>query len=377
MSNDFSQKRLIRFYSLFTLGFALFVCVLAFAEKFGLSSRWIGYAFLLATIGLYTSIGVYSHTSDVVEYYVAGRRIPAFYNGMATAADWMSAASFLGMAGMLYFSGFDGLAYVMGWTGGYVLVALLLAPYLRRFGQYTIPDFLGERYEGALPRMMGVAAVIVASFVYVVAQIYGVGLITSRFGGIDFNIGVFVGLAGVLVCSFLGGMRAITWTQVAQYIVIIAAYLAPVVIISQKMTGVPIPQLMYGQVLQQLVPTENHLIHDPVEQQVRLLQLHHAEELKQKIANLPASLEAERAALQTRLDVLQDTNARARISRSCNSSCVPCLVPLKGLASSGSMTTRTPLNTRNRRTAMPRRIPAHLKKTAITRATISLRWSLC
>ncbi len=130
----------------------------------------------------------------------------------------MSAASFLGMAGTLYVAGFDGLAsLVMGWTGGYVLVAMLLAPYLRRFGQYTIPDFMGARYGGNLPRLLGVIAVILASFVYVVAQIYGVGLITSRFAGIDFSIGVFVGLAGVLVCSFLGGMRAVTWTQVAQY----------------------------------------------------------------------------------------------------------------------------------------------------------------
>jgi cation/acetate symporter len=312
VANDFSSRRLARFYVCFALGFALFVGLLAIAEKGGLPPKFIGYAFLLATIGLYTSIGIYSHTSDVVEYYVAGRKIPAFYNGMATAADWMSAASFLGMAGMLYFSGFDGLAYVMGWTGGYVLVALLLAPYLRRFGQYTIPDFLGARYEGNLPRLLGVAAVMVASFVYVVAQIYGVGLITSRFGGIDFNIGVFVGLAGVLVCSFLGGMRAITWTQVAQYIVIIVAYLAPVVIISQKMTGVPVPQLMYGQVLQQLSSAEDRLIDDPVEQQVRQLQAQHAEALRARIADLPDSLEIERTALRRKLEQLQDTNARAR-----------------------------------------------------------------
>ena len=172
----------------------------------------------------------------------AGRRIPAVFNGMATGADWMSAASFIGLAGTLYLSGHQGLAYVMGWTGGYVLVALLLAPYLRRFGQYTIPDFLGARYGGNAPRLVGVLATVLASFVYVVAQIYGVGVITSRFVGLQFEIGVFVGLAGILVCSFLGGMRAVTWTQVAQYVILIIAYLVPVVILSYKLTGIPIPQ---------------------------------------------------------------------------------------------------------------------------------------
>src|SRR5574343_1782866 len=165
---------------------------------------------------------------------------------MATGADWMSAASFIGMAGTLYLSGFQGLAYVIGWTGGFVLVALLLAPYLRRFGQYTIPDFLGARYGGSAIRLVAVGAAILASFVYVVAQIYGVGVITSRFVSLQFEIGVFVGLAGVLVCSFLGGMRAVTWTQVGQYIVLVLAYLVPVVWLSVKQTGVPIPQAVYG-----------------------------------------------------------------------------------------------------------------------------------
>src|SRR5690606_33520280 len=152
-----------------------------------------------------------SRTSDVSEYYVAGRRVPAIFNGMATAADWMSAASFIGLAGILYLSGFDGLAFVMGWSGGYVLVALLLAPYLRRFGQFTIPDFLGARYGGNLARGIGVVAAVLASFTYLVAQVYGIGLVSGRFLGIDFTTGVFVGLAGILVCSLLGGMKAITW----------------------------------------------------------------------------------------------------------------------------------------------------------------------
>ena len=146
-----------------------------------------------------------SRTADVAEYYVAGRRVPALFNGMATGADWMSAASFIGMAGGLYLQGFDGLAFILGWTGGYCLVAFLLAPYLRKFGQFTIPDFLGARYGGNFVRFLGVVAAIMCSFVYVVAQIYGVGIITSRFTGVDFSIGVFLGLAGILVCSFLGG----------------------------------------------------------------------------------------------------------------------------------------------------------------------------
>ena len=173
------------------------------------------------------------------------------------------------MAGTLYLSGFDGLAFVMGWTGGYVLVALFLAPYLRKFGQFTIPDFLGERYGGNIVRSVGIFAAILCSFTYVVAQIYGVGLITSRFTGLEFGVGVFVGLGGILVCSFLGGMRAVTWTQVAQYIILIIAYLTPVVWLSMKHTGNPIPQIAYGQVLQKVTAKEQELTKDPKELEVR------------------------------------------------------------------------------------------------------------
>ena len=228
----------------------------------GVTPKVIGYIFLAATIGLYAGIGIMSKTADVSEYYVAGRRVPALFNGMATGADWMSAASFIGMAGTLYLTGYDGLAFVMGWTGGYVLVALFLAPYLRKFGQFTIPDFLGARYGGNIPRTIGVLAAILCSFVYVVAQIYGVGLITSRFTGLEFTVGVYVGLAGILVCSFLGGMRAVTWTQVAQYIILIVAYMIPVVWLSVQITGNPIPQIAYGQALQSVTAKEKEL-NDP------------------------------------------------------------------------------------------------------------------
>jgi cation/acetate symporter len=256
----FNQLR--KYYTFYTGGFIAFIIILAILEQMGLPPKIIGYVFLAATIGLYAGIGIMSKTADVAEYYVAGRRVPALFNGMATGADWMSAASFIGMAGTLYLAGFDGLAFVMGWTGGYVLVALFLAPYLRKFGQFTIPDFLGARYGGNLPRTIGVFAAIICSFTYVIAQIYGVGIITSRFTGLEFGIGVYVGLAGILVCSFLGGMRAVTWTQVAQYIILIIAYMIPVVWLSVNITGNPIPQIAYGQALQGVTAKEKEL-NDP------------------------------------------------------------------------------------------------------------------
>jgi len=261
-SNTAFFNQLKKYYTFYTGGFIAFVIVLAILEQMGLAPKIIGYIFLGATIALYAGIGIMSKTADVSEYYVAGRRVPALFNGMATGADWMSAASFIGMAGTLYLSGFDGLAFVMGWTGGYVLVALFLAPYLRKFGQFTIPDFLGARFGGNLPRTIGVLAAIICSFTYVIAQIYGVGLITSRFTGLPFEIGVYAGLAGILVCSFLGGMRAVTWTQVAQYIILIVAYMIPVVWLSVQVTGNPIPQIAYGQALQSVSAKEKEL-NDP------------------------------------------------------------------------------------------------------------------
>jgi cation/acetate symporter len=236
-------RQLSRYYSFYAGGFLAFILLVGVLEWLGVPNKILGYLFLFATILLYAGIGFMSKTADVSEYYVAGRRVPALFNGMATGADWMSAASFIGMAGTLYLSGYDGLAFVMGWTGGYCLVALLLAPYLRKFGQFTIPDFLGARYGGNIPRLIGVFAAILCSFTYVIAQIYGVGIIASRFTGLEFTIGVFVGLAGILVCSFLGGMKAVTWTQVAQYIILIVAYMIPVVWLSVKYTGNPIPQI--------------------------------------------------------------------------------------------------------------------------------------
>ncbi|WP_144631148.1 sodium:solute symporter family protein [Bordetella genomosp. 13] len=293
--------RLRRIYLLYTAGFGLLVLLLALAEMAGLSRNWIGYAFLIVTVSLYACIGIVCRTSDQVEYYVAGRRVPAVYNGMATAADWMSVASFIGVAGTLYLTGYGGLAYVMGWTGGYVLVALLLAPYLRKFGQYTIPDYLGARYGGNLPRLMGVACAVLCSFTYLVAQIYGVGIITTRLTGISFELGIFVALGGMLVCSFLGGMRAVTWTQVAQYIILVIAYLVPVIWLSVKHTGSPVPQLSAGSVLQQVTEKEIHLQNDAAEQEVRRLWRERAREMTARLDALPQSWADEKDRLRTQL----------------------------------------------------------------------------
>ena len=313
-ANQATQKaffqQLKKYYLFYTVGFIGFLLALAFAEQMGMSRKWIGYWFLFATIALYAGIGIMSRTVDAAEYYVAGRRVPAFFNGMATGADWMSAASFIGMAGTLYLAGFDGLAWVMGWTGGYVLVALFLAPYLRKFGQFTIPDFLGERYGGNIIRSIGIFAAILCSFTYVVAQIYGVGLITSRFTGLEFQYGVFVGLAGILVCSFLGGMRAVTWTQVAQYIILIIAYLTPVVWLSWKHTGNPIAQIAYGQVLQKVTAREKVLANDPKEIEVRNILKARADAADAKLKSFPAAYAADKAGAEK---ALSDAKARGAV----------------------------------------------------------------
>ncbi|MDO9071943.1 MAG: sodium:solute symporter family protein [Rubrivivax sp.] len=308
-ANAAFKKGLNKVYGWYTGGFLAFVIVLGIAEQMGLSRAAIGMVFLLATVALYAGIGIMSRTSDAAEYYVAGRRVPAVYNGMATGADWMSAASFIGMAGTLYLTGYGGLAFIMGWTGGYCLVALFLAPYLRKFGQFTIPDFLGARYEGNLPRFIGILAAILCSFTYVVAQIYGVGLITTRLSGLAFEIGIFVGLGGILVCSFLGGMRAVTWTQVAQYIILIIAYMIPVVWLAVKQTGVPIPQAVYGYQLEKVTAREQQLIDDPKEKEVIAIFKQQADDLGAKLKDVPAALAADKAAAEQKVTDLKAATA--------------------------------------------------------------------
>ncbi|MFL6707379.1 MAG: sodium:solute symporter family protein [Massilia sp.] len=307
-------RRLSKYYLYFTACFAAFLLALTMLESEGMPRAWIGYLFMIATIALYATIGVLSRTSNVAEYYVAGRRVPALFNGMATAADWISAASFISLAGGLYLRGFDGLAYIMGWTGGYCLVALLIAPYLRKFAQYTIPDFLAARYpggsgehpgRGTAVRLIAVSATIIVSFTYVVAQIYAVGLIASRFTGVDFSVGIFLGLASILVCSFLGGMRAITWTQVAQYIIILVAFLIPTMWLSVKHADNPIPQVAYGAVLAKLTQREIALETDPKELEVRAIFQRRADEDGARLRGLPASWETGKQELTRKLDAVR------------------------------------------------------------------------
>ena len=301
-------QNLNRLFIGYTGGFGAFVLTLAVLEQWGLPRQWIGFIFLLVTLGLYAGIGIVSRTNDAEEYYVAGRRIPAFYNGIATGADWMSAASFIGMAGTLYLTGFGGLAFIMGWTGGYCLLALFLAPYLRKFGQFTVPDFLGERYGGHIPRFIGIVAAILCSFTYVVPQMYGVGLITSRLTGVPFELGIFLGLGGILVCSFLGGMRAVTWTQVAQYVILILAYMIPVVWLSIKQTGVPVPQAIYGYQLEKLTALEKKLTSDPKELEVREIFSRRSDALAQRLANPATALAADFAAAEKKVTGLRSAN---------------------------------------------------------------------
>src|SRR3990170_969042 len=255
---------LAKIFGLYTISFLGVTVLIGIAEQlFGLSPQWIGWIFMGLSLGIYIVIGIITRTSNPDQYYVAGRGVPAVFNGMATGSDWMSAASFISMAGALSAQGFAGLAYVMGWTGGYLLLAVFLGPYLRQFGAYTIPDFLGARFGGNQARIVGIVAPIACSFTYLIAQVTGVGLIVSRFIGFDFYIGVFLGVIGVLFCSVLGGMRSVTWTQVAQYIILIVSYLVPVVVLSFKLFSVPVPQLTYGQLLQRNNARVIELARDP------------------------------------------------------------------------------------------------------------------
>ncbi len=258
-SSDFI-KNLGRIYGIYTGTFLAFVILIAILEQMGVPNKILGYLFVFFTLAVYALIGIMTRTAEVSEYYVAGRRVPAFYNGMATGADWMSAASFVGMAGTLFLLGYDGLAWVLGWTGGYVLVSILVGPYLRKFGAYTVPDFMAFRFGGNFTRFLAVIVLVCCSFTYVTAQVFGTGIIASRFLGMDFTVAVYVGLAGILLCSMLGGMRAVTWTQIAQYIVLIVAYLTPIVILSMQKYGLPLPQLTYGQALTDITAREQQMI---------------------------------------------------------------------------------------------------------------------
>lgn len=315
------SSRIHRRFGIYVGGLLLFLALLALAERWGLSKAWVAGLFLLTTLVLYAGVGVYGRTSDAAEYFVAGRRIPALYNGMATAADWMSAASFISLAGGLYLQGFSGtadhaggLAYILGWTGGFCLVALLVAPYLRRLGIYTVPDFFAMRFGGRWPRLLAAFAAVMCSFTYVVAQLYGVGLITSRLTGVHFEIGILLGLGGVLVCSFLGGMRAVTWTQVTQYVLIILAFLIPVSWLSYKQVGSPLAPWAIAQQLQQITQIEKRLLDDPAERQVIDEYRRRAAAFSQKLKDPETALRNDREELRNQLRALGTTKSDDEMS---------------------------------------------------------------
>src|SRR6187399_917425 len=255
-------KNLGKMYGIYTGGFLAFIILLAILEQVGVPNKVLGYLFVFFTLAVYAVIGVMTRTAQLSEYYVAGRRVPAFYNGMATGADWMSAASFVGMAGTLFLLGYDGLAWVLGWTGGFVLVSVLVGPYLRKFGAYTVPDFMAFRFGGNFARFLAVIVLVCCSFTYVTAQIYGTGLIASRFLGMQFELAGFPRLVGLLLCALLGGMRAVTWTQIAQYTVLIVSYLVPIITPSAQPYAIPTPELTYGQAIAEITAREGQLLKD-------------------------------------------------------------------------------------------------------------------
>ena len=255
---DFIEN-LPKIYGLYTGGFVIFIVLMAVLEQLGVDAQTIGILFVAFTIAIYAVIGWISRTTQVDAYYLAGRQVPPVFNGMATAADWMSGASFVALAGGIYFGGHGYLGFVVGWTGGYVLVNSLMAPYLRKFGCYTVPDFIGTRYGGNLARFCAVVILAVASFTYVTAQINATGTIAARALGIPFELGVWFGLLGILICSMLGGMRAVTWTQVAQYIVLIIAYLVPVIWMSNVQGFGVIPHFSYGDAVNRITELEGML----------------------------------------------------------------------------------------------------------------------
>jgi cation/acetate symporter len=211
-----------------------------------MDAQLLTYLFVFLSFSLYIGIAIWSRAGSTDEFYVAGGGVHPIANGMATAADWMSAASFISMAGIIAFMGYDGTVYLMGWTGGYVILALLLAPYLRKFGEFTVPDFIGSRYYSTTARVVAVICLILISFTYVAGQMRGVGIVFSQFLNIPIFWGVVVGMAIVFMYAVLGGMKGITYTQVAQYCVLIFAYMVPAIFISMMITGIPIPQIGLG-----------------------------------------------------------------------------------------------------------------------------------
>lgn len=292
---SFIKKIHITFAAL-SLAFVLFMAGLVLLEHLGLSRTWLGaICFVVSTIA-YMLIGLYCHTTQIDQYYVAGRSVPAMYNGMASAASWMSVATFVSLSGGLYAQGFlgspqspGGLVYLTGAIGGFFLLGLLLVPYLRRMQLYTVAEFFERRYGGRWARRIALLATVWISFIYMVAQIYGVGLIASKLSGLRFEIGMLLGLSGILVCSFLGGMRAVTWTQVAQYIVLLLAFVVATAVLSYKQTGSFLVPIQYAKQLQKVTKLEHKLRFSEDEQEVANIYASYAAEDIYKLHNVPAA----------------------------------------------------------------------------------------
>jgi cation/acetate symporter len=297
---------------------AVYVCALIallvallFAERLGVRRESISWILLGATIVLYAVLGFICRTAIPLQYYAAGRSVPAFHNGMATAADWISAASFVSLMGTIYATGYSATVFLMGWTGGFCLLALLVVPYMRKLGEFTLPDFLVRRYGGTAVRILSAIAVVICCFIYVVAQIFAVGLIASRMIGVDFQIGIYLGLSSVLLCSFLGGMRAITWTQVTQYVVILLATLLSVTWLSFKQSGAPWRVLDYREVIHQITQAQTRIANDPKEMQLPAVYAHRIAELDAKLKDPRQAILSEREQISaelraTRQDRLQN-----------------------------------------------------------------------
>jgi cation/acetate symporter len=285
------------------------LAALVFAEQVGVRRQFIGWTLLGATIILYAVLGFVCRTTVPLQYYAAGRSVPALHNGMATAADWISAASFVSLMGTIYATGYSATVFLMGWTGGFCLLALLVAPYMRKLGEFTLPDFLVRRYGGQTIRLLSAFAVVVCCFVYVVAQIFAVGLITSRMVGVDFEIGIYLGLSSVLLCSFLGGMSAITWTQVVQYIVILMATLLSVMWLSFKQTGSLHNVFDYREVIHSIAQKQGQIAKTPSEIALPAIYAQRIIELDNKLADPRKSIREEREKINAQIVLLrqQDT----------------------------------------------------------------------
>ncbi|MDQ0337979.1 cation/acetate symporter [Caldalkalibacillus uzonensis] len=220
---------------------------------------WVSLALILASFALYIGIAVYNRSRQTSDFYVANRGVPPVWNGMAIAGDWMSAASFIGMAGTVMILGYDGLAYIMGWTGGYLLLTFLLAPQLRKYGRYTVPEFIGDRFDSHTARIIAAVGTMIISFVYIIGQLSGAGVVIGRLFEINTAIGTIIGVIVITIYATFGGMKGITWTQVAQYIVLIVAYLIPIIFISLQMTGNPLPWMTYGEIVSKLGELDREL----------------------------------------------------------------------------------------------------------------------